>query len=176
MTGSMREGQWVIGLLRAFRLERGGEVVARFEGRKEELLLAYLALSPQSAHRRTSIAEELWPGKEVSSARRGLSYSLCILREQLLVQRNRLGVSIRTLVDAREQQPQVAAGAVAASAAGSGAVEARTVPSNDRPSTSCSTPVEPGSGTGLAEGTAAASSRAWSARSGENRTTVSSAA
>ncbi len=83
MTGSMREGQWVIGLFRAFRLERGGEVVARFEGRKEELLLAYLALAPQSAHRRASIAEELWPGKDASSARRGLSYSLCILREQL---------------------------------------------------------------------------------------------
>ena len=47
---------------------------------------------------------------------------------------------------------QVAAGVVAVSAVGSGAAAARTVPSNDRPSTSSRTPLVPGSGTADADG------------------------
>src|ERR1700754_872120 len=53
-----------------------------------------------------------------------------------------------------------------------GSAGARTTSSNDRPSTSCNTPLVPGSGTDVADGTVLASNAAAAAWSGENRMTV----
>jgi tetratricopeptide (TPR) repeat protein len=75
--------EWFIGLFGSFRLEQDGKVVARFGTRKEELLLAYLALAPQTSHLRDEVAGVLWPGQPRDAARRHLSYSLWSLRTQL---------------------------------------------------------------------------------------------
>ena len=55
----------------------------RFSGRKEELLLAYLALAPETAFPRATVAGELWPTKDTVTARHFLSYSLHALLTQL---------------------------------------------------------------------------------------------
>ena len=74
---------WTLHLLDSFHLERDGVVVERFGARKEELLLAYLALAPQTPHLRESIVATIWPGKPEALTRRYLSYNLWLLRERL---------------------------------------------------------------------------------------------
>lgn len=73
---------WQVGLLQTFRLERGGEVVARLGRSKEELLLAYLALAPQGSHLRTTISGALWPDLPPEESLRRLSFSLWALRRR----------------------------------------------------------------------------------------------
>jgi tetratricopeptide (TPR) repeat protein len=74
---------WTLFLLGSFHLERDGEVVARFGARREELLLAYLALAPDVAHHRRRLAEVLWPQREPNVAGRNVSYNLWLLRNRL---------------------------------------------------------------------------------------------
>jgi len=96
----MDKTQWTIGLLGSFRIERDGGLIERFEGRKEEMLLAFLALAPQRAHSRDEVTAALWPGKDRAAARRNLSYLLCVIRDRL----RRLGLGDGIFVAARSLQ------------------------------------------------------------------------
>lgn len=73
---------WRLRLLGDFALERDGVIVHRFGTRKEELLLAYLALAPHTALLRETVAGEFWPLDRSSIARKNLSYNLSILRSR----------------------------------------------------------------------------------------------
>lgn len=73
---------WRLRLLGDFALERDGVIVHRFGTRKEELLLAYLALAPHTALLRETVAAEFWPLDRPSIARKNLSYNLSILRSR----------------------------------------------------------------------------------------------
>ncbi len=77
------EGGWTVGLLNTFRLERDGEIVAQFYDRKQDLLLAYLALHSGRPHLRDKIARTLWPGKVSRHRRNRLSESLHLLKKRL---------------------------------------------------------------------------------------------
>lgn len=81
-TAAMR-AQWTVTLLGSFRLEQNGEVIERLSGKKEDLVLAFLALMPETAHRRETVAEALWPDKDTATARRYLSFSLHVLLDRL---------------------------------------------------------------------------------------------
>ena len=68
--------QWRVCLLGSFRVERDGLVVERLSGRREHLLLAYLALTPATAYRREFLAQTFWPDKDLATGRRYLAYTL----------------------------------------------------------------------------------------------------
>jgi DNA-binding SARP family transcriptional activator len=40
-------GRWIVRLIGPFRVERGGGELCRVAGRRERILLAYLALAPE---------------------------------------------------------------------------------------------------------------------------------
>ncbi len=70
-----------IRLLGTFALERDGHEVQRFHANRPELLLMYMAVAPDTWHLRKSIAADLWPATDVSTARKHLSYNLFLLKK-----------------------------------------------------------------------------------------------
>jgi len=93
----MDGSEWTIHLLGSFRIARNGVVVERLGLRKEELLLAWLALAPQTAHYRGDLASAFFPSKGVAAARRNLSCLLFMIRDRL----DKLGVPDCILVGAQ---------------------------------------------------------------------------
>ena len=61
--GTGMDTQWRLRMLGAFALERDGVAVAAFAHRRQDVLLAYLALKPGQAHPRAPTAATLWPGR-----------------------------------------------------------------------------------------------------------------
>lgn len=115
---------WRLDLLGRFELARDGEVVARFEARREEELLAHLALHAPESVPRTVIAADLWPQLDASAARKQVSYNLFVLRKRLaelgledgvLDVGRRLALAPHIEVDVSEFDQEVAAAAASAS-------------------------------------------------------------
>jgi len=75
--------KWTVGLLNLFRLERDGEVVHRFYGRKHDLLIAYLALRRHQDVGREVVASVLWPEMSRERGRSRLSETLFHLKAEL---------------------------------------------------------------------------------------------
>jgi len=73
---------WVLRMLGDFALQRDGEVVKRFGSRREDELLAYLALDAGVPKRRDAIVETIWPGTDRVLGRKHLSFSLFMLKKQ----------------------------------------------------------------------------------------------
>ena len=73
---------WRLRLLGEFVLEHDGQIVDRFGTRKEELVLAYVAIAAHTALVRNAVAAEFWPHDPPSAARKNLSYNLSILRSR----------------------------------------------------------------------------------------------
>lgn len=74
---------WSVGLLNYFRIERDGEAVAEFYDRKQDLVLAYLALHRDKPTPRLALAKALWPDRPDHLVRNRLSESLHHLRNIL---------------------------------------------------------------------------------------------
>lgn len=74
---------WRLVLFDSFRIERDGEVVATFQNRRQEALLAYLALHPGQVVERKAAAAALWPDKSESLAANRLTEVLLRLRRLL---------------------------------------------------------------------------------------------
>lgn len=74
---------WRLVLFDSFRIERDGEVVATFQNRRQEALLAYLALHPGEVVERKAAAAALWPDKSESLAANRLTEVLLRLRRLL---------------------------------------------------------------------------------------------
>lgn len=70
-----------IRLLGTFALEHDGQVQQRFNANRPELLLMYMAVAPDTWHLRKSIAADIWPATDVSTARKHLSYNLFLLKK-----------------------------------------------------------------------------------------------
>lgn len=68
-------------LLSEFRLERDGQPVRHFNANRPELLLMYMAVAPDTWHLRRSVAADIWPATDVSTARKHLSYNLFLLKK-----------------------------------------------------------------------------------------------
>lgn len=79
MAGRAGRQSWRLFLLDDFRLERDGEVVAQFFERRQDALLAALALSPGQSVRRSELARMLWPDRSMSLARNRLNEVLFLL-------------------------------------------------------------------------------------------------
>lgn len=73
---------WGIRILGDFALLRDGEVARRFGSRREDELLAYLALDASVPKLRDAIIQAIWPGVEPSHSRKHLSFSLYMLKKQ----------------------------------------------------------------------------------------------
>ncbi|MEO8082872.1 MAG: hypothetical protein ABI780_03560 [Ardenticatenales bacterium] len=73
---------WRLRLLGEFGLEYDGRIVDRFGTRKEELVLAYVALAAHTPLVREAVAASFWPDDAPSLARKNLSYNLSVLRSR----------------------------------------------------------------------------------------------
>jgi len=73
---------WALRILGDFALLRDGEVVRRFGSRREDELLAYLALDAGVPKRRDAIAEAMWPQADRDKARKHLSFSIFMLKKR----------------------------------------------------------------------------------------------
>lgn len=99
---------WRLRLLGSFHLERDGSVVTTFARRRQDVVLARLALTPTQAYARVAIANLLWPDKDRRHALNRLTEVLTLLNKQLAVdgveaeviaaryQTIRLGTNMRT--------------------------------------------------------------------------------
>ena len=74
--------QWSVGLLNMFRIERDGDTVTQLFTRKQDVLLAILALFRGRPHGREELADMLWPTKSLTPARNRLSEVLYLLNNQ----------------------------------------------------------------------------------------------
>jgi len=74
---------WRIRLFGELAVERDGEVVLQLRTRKDDLLLAYLALAPATTHVRSTVASTLWPKSENVKGRKILSFNLFSLKQRL---------------------------------------------------------------------------------------------
>ncbi|MEP7216372.1 MAG: tetratricopeptide repeat protein [Anaerolineaceae bacterium] len=74
---------WKIRLFGGLAIERDGEIVLRLRTRKDDLLLAYLALSASTTHVRKTVAADLWPSSESAKARKILSFNQFSLKKRL---------------------------------------------------------------------------------------------
>lgn len=68
-------------LLGTFGLESAGRPFRHFNANRPELLLMYMAIAPDTWHLRKSIAADIWPSTDVSTARKHLSYNLFLLKK-----------------------------------------------------------------------------------------------
>ena len=73
---------WTIRLFGDFCLERDGIAVDRFGSRKEEQVLARIAMNSTAPELRDGIVADVWPDLVSSSARKQLSQSLFVLRKR----------------------------------------------------------------------------------------------
>jgi DNA-binding SARP family transcriptional activator len=72
-----------IRLLGPFQVTLNGDSVARFETRKAQALLAYLAAEADRAHRRELLGEMLWPERPQGASRANLRHTLSSLRRAI---------------------------------------------------------------------------------------------
>ncbi len=75
--------RWKLKLLGNFRLERDGREVTTFARRRQDVVLARVALTPTQAHSRVDIAHLLWPDKSRRHALNRLTEVLTLLNKQL---------------------------------------------------------------------------------------------
>ena len=73
---------WALRILGDFALLRDGEVVRRFGSRREDELLAYLALDAGVPKRRDEIAQAMWPEADQAQGRKHLSFSIFMLKKR----------------------------------------------------------------------------------------------
>jgi DNA-binding SARP family transcriptional activator/predicted ATPase len=66
-----------------FRVSLDGERVRRFETKKVQALLAYLAAEPGKPHQREFLSEMLWPDRPQGAARANLRHTLSALRRAI---------------------------------------------------------------------------------------------
>jgi tetratricopeptide (TPR) repeat protein len=74
---------WRLRMLGGFRLEHDGQVVAEFSRRRQDALLALVALRPGVLRSRVSVARELWPEKTQRLSLNRLTEVLTLLNRQL---------------------------------------------------------------------------------------------
>lgn len=79
----MANPSWTLRILGDFVLERDGEAVDRFGARREEALLAYLAIDPTTPKVRDEIAADLWPGVERRAGLKNISYNMFVMKKRL---------------------------------------------------------------------------------------------
>jgi tetratricopeptide (TPR) repeat protein len=79
----MSTAPWRLRLLGNFQLEHEGQAVVTFAHRRQDVLLAYLALTPTQAHARFAVAHLLWPDKSRRYALNRLTEVLTLLGKQL---------------------------------------------------------------------------------------------
>lgn len=93
-----------IEMLGPLRVVVGDRVITRFSTQHAALLLAYMALSPDTTHSREMFIDKLWPETDLSAGRNRLSTALSSLRRQLeppgtgggsVIQANRFSVGLR---------------------------------------------------------------------------------
>jgi hypothetical protein len=101
----MPDIKWRLRMLGGFELERDGRVVTAFAHRRQDVLLAYLALKPTTAHSRPTVALTLWPGKNRRYALNRITEVLVHLNRQL----DAAGVDVE-LIAGRRQTIQLGAG------------------------------------------------------------------
>lgn len=75
--------RWRIRLFDGLTVEENERTVLAMRTRKDDLLLAYLALSPATTHVRTTIVAALWPQSDSTKARKILSFNLFSLKARL---------------------------------------------------------------------------------------------
>lgn len=80
----MPDTPWTMCVLGQFRLERDGEVVARFYDRKPDRVLAYIALHRDRPIPRVELATAVWPDRDPTLARNRLSENLHYIRRDLV--------------------------------------------------------------------------------------------
>ncbi len=123
----MSESTWQLQILGTFELLRDGEVVDAFGSRRDEEILAYMAVSSPTLASRDEIARALWPEVESETARKHVSYNLYLLKKRVAglgmdnfvdEVRKRLRLNPEIRLDASEF-----VGALAAAAATSSATE-----------------------------------------------------
>lgn len=74
---------WRIRLFGGLSLEHNGQTAMMLRTRKDDLVLAYLALAPATTHVRTTVVVALWPQAESAKARKILSFNLFSLKARL---------------------------------------------------------------------------------------------
>lgn len=115
---------WMLRILGDFALVRDGEVVDRFGARREEQVLAFLALDAAVPKRRDDLVAAIWPGVPLAHARKHLSFNLFVLRKRFAeaglpdavhgIGRTSLILDERLVIDAQRFDAALAAVAVAA--------------------------------------------------------------
>lgn len=113
-------------LLGAFDLLRDGAAVDVFGARKEEQLLAYLAVKAPTSLSRDAIAADIWPESDAATARKNLSFNLFALNKRMAEhrldspvddQRKNLAISSSLEIDAMRFGEYLAQAAVTSSVA-----------------------------------------------------------
>ena len=79
----MTQHRWQLRILGGFALLQDGEVVANFGVRREEMVLAYLAVDPTTPKLRTEMAADLWPELDSTTGRKNLTYNIFMLKKRL---------------------------------------------------------------------------------------------
>lgn len=79
----MPDHVWTLRILGSFELKRGEEVVDAFGARRDEQLLAVLAVDSPVLLGRDEIAARLWPDAELDAGRQNVSFNLFNLRKRL---------------------------------------------------------------------------------------------
>lgn len=77
-----QQSRWTVGVLNSFRLERDGVIVAQLYTRKQDLLLAYLALNHETPQLREEIIRIFWPDRSTYLGRSRLSEVLNLLKHE----------------------------------------------------------------------------------------------
>ena len=116
----MADPVWRLKILGDFVLERDGEIVDRFGTRREEALLAYLAVDPTTPKLRDQIVSDLWPEAERRPGLKNVSYNMFVMKKRLAehgmdepfedVGNSSLRLSSAIQVDAQEFTEALAAG------------------------------------------------------------------
>lgn len=117
---------WKLQLLSAFELHHDGEAVDFFGGRRDEQVLAYLAVEAPTSVPRENVAAALWPDVENATARKHLSFNLFFLKKRLAElgmaepvedRRKRLAINPSIAIDAVGFSQILAAAAATSSSA-----------------------------------------------------------
>lgn len=82
-TPSDQSTHWSIHLFGSPRIDVAGQSVAALGDNKEDLLLIYLAVSPEATLPRRTIAQAFWPRRDLDDGLKRLSYTLWLLRRRL---------------------------------------------------------------------------------------------
>lgn len=122
----MDQSPWQLRLFGTFELQRDGAPIDVFGARRDEQVLAYLAVKAPTPLSRDAIASDLWPEVDSATARKNLSFNLFALKKRLAdhglddpveEQRKNLRISSSLGVDAMSFGEYLAGAAVTSSAA-----------------------------------------------------------